>query len=281
MRRLATLAWWAAALPLLPLAVPLAIRTRRRALRLAPAAGPREGLVGGSGAEEPLRLLLFGESTVAGVGASCLDYALAGRLAAALGERLRRPVAWQALGENGITSGEARERLLPQVAGRFFDQVILVFGVNDTTSLRSLERWRADCAALIDGFQAAGAQVTCTAVPPLQHFSALPGLLRALLGGARAAARRGAVRSRWRDRRRLLPDLAGPASGLPGHRRLSSVAAGLPGLGRGPRRLVGGEGEGRRRGSLSETQDTAPRSLSRVSFRHSTASRLSSAAAET
>ena len=61
-----------------------------------------------------------------GVGASCLDYALAGRLAAALGERLRRPVAWQALGENGITSGEARERLLPQVAGRFFDQVILV-----------------------------------------------------------------------------------------------------------------------------------------------------------
>ncbi|OTE98412.1 lysophospholipase, partial [Pseudomonas aeruginosa] len=105
-------------------------------------------------------MLLFGESTVAGVGASCLDYALAGRLAAALGERLRRPVAWQALGENGITSGEARERLLPQVAGRFFDQVILVFGVNDTTSLRSLERWRADCAALIEGFQAAGAQVT-------------------------------------------------------------------------------------------------------------------------
>ncbi|HEJ4066143.1 TPA: SGNH/GDSL hydrolase family protein, partial [Pseudomonas aeruginosa] len=89
---------------------------------------------------------------------------------------------WQALGENGITSGEARERLLPQVAGRFFDQVILVFGVNDTTSLRSLERWRADCAALIEGFQAAGAQVTCTAVPPLRHFSALPGLLRALLG---------------------------------------------------------------------------------------------------
>ncbi|MBW6286486.1 SGNH/GDSL hydrolase family protein, partial [Pseudomonas aeruginosa] len=70
MCRLATLAWWAAALPLLPLAVPLAIRTRRRALRLAPAAGPREGLVGGSGAEEPLRLLLFGESTVVGVAVS-------------------------------------------------------------------------------------------------------------------------------------------------------------------------------------------------------------------
>ena len=156
---------------------------------------------------------------MAGVGASCLDYALAGRLAAALGERLRRPVAWQALGENGITSGEARERLLPQVAGRFFDQVILVFGVNDTTSLRSLERWRADCAALIDGFQAAGAQVTCTAVPPLRHFSALPGLLRALLDGAGGCSTRrcaislarpapATVRSRWTCFRTTWPSTA-------------------------------------------------------------------------
>ncbi|VTM07826.1 Lysophospholipase [Pseudomonas aeruginosa] len=93
-------------------------------------------------------------------------------------------MAWLALGENGITSGEARERLLPQVEGRFFDRVILVFGVNDTTGLRSLERWRTDCAALIGAFQAAGAQVICTAVPPLRHFSALPGLLRPCWGGA-------------------------------------------------------------------------------------------------
>ncbi len=127
-------------------------------------------------------LLLLGESTVAGVGASCLDYALAGRLAAALGERLRRPVAWQALGENGITSGEARERLLPQVAGRFFDQVILVFGVNDTTHFSSGQHWLGALEQLIAHFRGRGARVACTAVPPLQHFTALPGLLRALLG---------------------------------------------------------------------------------------------------
>ena len=59
MRRLATLAWWAAALPLLPLAVPLAIRTRRRALRLAPAADLAKGWSVGPVPKEPLRLLLL------------------------------------------------------------------------------------------------------------------------------------------------------------------------------------------------------------------------------
>ena len=181
MSRLAGLAWWAAALPLLPLALPMAVRTRRTALRLAPAAGSSEGLAGATFPGEPLRLLLLGESTVAGVGASCLDFALAGRLAAALAARLQRPVAWRALGENGITAAQACERLLPLADGRH-DLVALVFGVNDTTHFSSTERWQASIARLIGHFQAAGARVVCTAVPPLRHFRALPWLLRQLLG---------------------------------------------------------------------------------------------------
>lgn len=181
MSRLAGLAWWLAALPLLPLALPLAVRTRRTALRLAPAAGACEGLAGGELPGEPLRLLLLGESTVAGVGASCLDFALAGRLAQGLAARHGRPVAWRALGENGITAGEACERLLPEADGRY-DLVALVFGVNDTTHFSSSERWQISLRRLIEHFQGRGARVVCTAVPPLRHFSALPWLLRQLLG---------------------------------------------------------------------------------------------------
>lgn len=181
MSRLAGLAWWAAALPLLPLVLPLAVRTRRTALRLSPAAGACEGLSGAAFSGEPLRLLLLGESTVAGVGASCLDFALAGRLALALAVRLQRPVAWRALGENGITAREACERLLPAADGPY-DLVALVFGVNDTTHFSSSQRWQASMRQLIERFQARGARVVCTAVPPLQHFTALPWLLRQLLG---------------------------------------------------------------------------------------------------
>lgn len=174
--------WWAAALPLLPLALPMAVRTRRTALRLAPAAGVREGVAGPDLLGEPFRLLLLGESTVAGVGASCLDFALAGRLASALSTRLQQPVAWRAAGENGITASEACERLLPLLAEQNYDLVALVFGVNDTTHFSSRQRWLGALEHLIEHFRGRGAQVVCTAVPPLQHFTALPWLLRQLLG---------------------------------------------------------------------------------------------------
>ncbi|MCY1289113.1 GDSL-like Lipase/Acylhydrolase family protein [compost metagenome] len=175
------LAWWTVALPLLPLLVPLALRTRRTALRLAPAAGVAHGLAAGGQPGAPLKLLLLGESTVAGVGAACLDQALAGQLAAALGRRLQRPVQWCALGENGITAGEACQRLLPQ-APLAVDLAVLVFGVNDTTHFTSMAAWRSALRHLIEHFHGRGARVVCTAVPPLQHFHALPWLLRRLLG---------------------------------------------------------------------------------------------------
>lgn len=179
---LAGLCWWAAALPLLPLALPMAVHTRRTALRLAPAAGPERGLAGGELDGKPLRLLLIGESTVAGVGASCLDFALAGQMAAALSSRLGRPVAWRACGENGITAGEALERLLPLVADEPADLVLLVFGVNDTTHFSSSHSWQDSLTGLARHFVERGAQVALAGVPPLQHFSALPWLLRQLLG---------------------------------------------------------------------------------------------------
>ncbi|MDH4569236.1 SGNH/GDSL hydrolase family protein [Pseudomonas sp. BN414] len=182
MMRLAMWCWWVAALPLLPLALPMAMHTRRTALRLAPAAGPERGLAGSELEGEPLRLLLIGESTVAGVGASCLDFALAGQLASALAMRLRRPVAWRACGENGITAGEALERLLPQVADEPVDLVLLVFGVNDTTHFSASRRWQEALKGMAQHFVGRGAQVALAGVPPLQHFTALPWLLRQLLG---------------------------------------------------------------------------------------------------
>lgn len=174
--------WWAAALPLLPLALPMAVRTRRTALRLSPAAGVVSGVAGSDQPGEALRVLLLGESTVVGVGVSCLDFALAGRLAQALAGRLRRPVAWHALGENGITASEACQRLLPQSPEPVPDLVVLVFGVNDTTGLSPSHVWLGAVGRLIDHYRCRDVRVVCTAVPPLRHFSALPWLLRQLLG---------------------------------------------------------------------------------------------------
>lgn len=175
-------AWWLGFTLLAPVALPLAVYTRRKALRLPPAAGLLCGVAGQALPGEPLRLLVLGESTVVGVGVDQLQAALVGQLAAALAAREGRPVAWRACGENGITAEQARERLLPQVLDQPFDLALLVFGVNDTTHLTSLARWEAALGSMAEALVARGAAVAFSSVPPLQHFTALPWLLRRLLG---------------------------------------------------------------------------------------------------
>lgn len=174
--------WWLATVPLLPLALPLAVHTRRTALRLPIAQGEPAGVAGADLPGEPLRLLLIGESTVAGVGVESVDLALASCLAGALAERLRRPVHWRACGENGITAAQAHERLLPLGLAEPADLALLVFGVNDTTHLTTSRRWVQSLARMAEALKGQGCRVAFSAVPPLQHFSALPWLLRQLMG---------------------------------------------------------------------------------------------------
>ena len=176
------LLWWALAVPLAPLLLIQGRQTRRRALRLSPAAGEPRGLAGGALPGEPLRVLLVGESSVLGVGVAHLEQALVGQLAQALATRLQRPVAWRICGENGIRVHEAALRLLPDALGEPVDCALLVFGVNDATGLSSRRRWSAGLERMIVALQGHGAQVTLSGVPPLQHFPALPWLLRVLLG---------------------------------------------------------------------------------------------------
>ena len=174
-------AWWLCSLLLAPLLLPLAWLTRRRALCLPVAGGEPQGLVEGGGGE-PLRLLVLGESPVAGVGVARHSEALAAQLAACLAQGLRRPVSWQALGENGIRAEQACQRLLPGMPAQPVDILLLVFGVNDTTHPGSLRRWLAAMRQLAEQGEQQGALVAISAVPPLQHFSALPWLLRQWLG---------------------------------------------------------------------------------------------------
>lgn len=174
--------WWALTLPLLPVLLPLAWHARRTTVRLPVARGDAHGVAGEAFAAEPLRLLLIGESTVAGVGVTHLDQALAACLASALAAHLQRPVSWRALGENGITAVQACERLLPQALAEPVDLALLVFCVNDTTHLTSSARWQASMAAMAEALVGRGALVAFSAVPPLQHFHALPWLLRMPMG---------------------------------------------------------------------------------------------------
>jgi len=172
------------ALPLLPLLIVQGKRTRRVTPRLPDAHGPTQGIAGKAYGATPLSLLAFGESPVAGVGVGTHEEAISGQLALALSSRLQRPIAWQAIGKNGATAREALAHLLPQVARRQTDIVLLAFGVNDTTAFRSVAQWRDDMHALIAGLQdrCAPRMLLLAGVPPLRHFPALPRPLRWVMG---------------------------------------------------------------------------------------------------
>lgn len=172
---------------LLPLLAPLLYLqgrwVRRVALRLPEALGPREGTAGRG--ERPLRLLLVGDSSAAGVGATTQAEALAGRLVDDLGRDHR--VEWRLLARTGATTASTIGRLRREPTARF-DVAVVCLGVNDVTSGIGLERWRAgqgELRALLR--ERFGVElVVANGLPPMGSFPLLPQPLRWYLGvGAR------------------------------------------------------------------------------------------------
>lgn len=172
-------------------------RIARNIPRLQEAAGPNRGLVdaaGGGGA--PLRLLVIGDSNVAGTGAPTHSVALTGQLAVRLSAQRRRPVAWEADGANGATMERIRHEVLGLIQEHDPDIVVLVAGANDTMSGRSPAHWESDLRAVLAAFLDPGGEreIVVAGVPPFRYFPALPTPLNEFL--ERRASRLDAVSAR-------------------------------------------------------------------------------------
>ena len=179
--------------PLLPLLFAQGYWLRRTTPRLPDAAGPLEGTVAGQG--EPLRLLAFGESTVAGMGARTHETALAGQLALALSQPGERSIEWAVVARSGINARTCRTELAPKLAGRRADIVVIALGVNDSIELHTARRWATDLQGLIGDVRAqvGDALVLLAGVPPLDYFPALPQPLSFVLGARSAALERASM----------------------------------------------------------------------------------------
>jgi len=165
-----------------PLLLMQARQVRRTTLRLPEAAGPREGREG-AGQGEPLRVLVVGDSSAAGVGVDCQSAAFAQPLARQLSELSGRPVQWQLLGKTGVNSAEAlglvRDARLDSA-----DVLVTALGTNDVTAQRSAERYVDAIRRLYEEVRArTGARaLVCSGLPPLHILPAAPQPLRWYLG---------------------------------------------------------------------------------------------------
>ncbi|WP_309620243.1 SGNH/GDSL hydrolase family protein, partial [Salinibacterium sp.] len=164
-----------AMLPAAPVLLAQGRRLRRDTPRLPDAAHPWQGTLDGP---EPLRLLVLGDSTAAGVGAATQDEALPGNLARGLRAHTGRGVHWQAVGRNGATARDlVTDYLDTAVTGRW-DVVFLTIGANDALGLRTRAAFARDIRSILTALTAVSPVVLVSSLPAFFRFELLPNPLR-------------------------------------------------------------------------------------------------------
>ena len=160
------------AIPLAPILIVQGRRLRRTIPRLPDAALPWTGEHPGPA---PLRLLVLGDSTAAGVGAATQADALPGHLARQFHSRLGRGTTWTALGRNGATARDIITDYLDDASSVPFDVVFLTIGANDALGLRSRSAFSRDVRLIVDTLRAANADalILVSLMPRFDRFASL------------------------------------------------------------------------------------------------------------
>ncbi|MBK6471301.1 MAG: SGNH/GDSL hydrolase family protein [Betaproteobacteria bacterium] len=183
-------------LALSPLLVAQAVMTRRRLPRLAEPEGERHGQTGAAAAT-PLRLLIAGDSSAAGVGVVTQREALAAQLAERLAEACALHVHWRLVAKSGLNTAQTLHVLQREATPPQADLAVVVTGVNDVvdqvpshhavSSRETLANWLRNA----HGVQ----HVVFAPLPPIHHFPGLPQPLRWVAGSD--ARRHNLALQRW------------------------------------------------------------------------------------
>ena len=154
-----------------------------RTPRLLAPTGENAGAVAGDA--PTLRLLVLGESPVAGVGVDSAGEALTAQTALALRAATGRMIRWRGVGQMGATVRLARAALVARIpAGEEADVCVVALGVNDALRLNAPTSWAREMSALVDDLRRVlnPSLIMLAAVPPVGQLTALPQPLRARLG---------------------------------------------------------------------------------------------------
>lgn len=178
---------------LVPLLVAQAVITRRRLPRLPEADGARDGVVG-SGL--PLRLLITGDSSAAGVGVVTQRDALAGQLSTRLAQACGARVAWRLVARSGLSTAQTLA-MLREEGGLAADVAVVATGVNDVIDQVPSHRAVAARDAIANHLRNGHGvrHVVFAPLPPMHDFAGMPQPLRWVAGSD--ARRHNAALRRW------------------------------------------------------------------------------------
>ncbi len=158
---------------------------RQRIFRMLPPTQPTSITIKGSGGakQQPLRILVIGDSTVVGVGVDNFDHSIAGWLPRILVKALDKSVYVKPHGNNSATSAQIRDFVVPHIEREPFDYISLNIGTNDAKNFHSGNRFCRDFGTLIYALKSRfpGAIIIWPGVTDLAHIPALPFPLNKIL----------------------------------------------------------------------------------------------------
>ena len=159
---------------LMPLFAIQGVIIRSRIPVLPEAPGHRKGL---KGKGKPLSILMAGDSSMAGVGASAQDEALSGELVSILAQRFQ--VEWELKAGSGWRTSQLLH-CLDNHRERKYDVALVSIGINDITSGQSPRESLSDRIRLVELLRQkfSAGHILISGKPPIYKFPALPNPLR-------------------------------------------------------------------------------------------------------
>ncbi len=169
----------------LPIYVWQGLAVRRRSLRLEP---PRhEGWIKAgpnSTAKEPIRILLIGDSSAAGVGVIDIKSSLGGQLPGVVSELTKRPVQLRIAGNNSATADQIRDFVVPHLGPEAYDFICLNIGTNDAKNWHRGKTFCKNFGTLIYALRSKfpKARIVWSGIIDMEGIPALPSPLNKILG---------------------------------------------------------------------------------------------------
>jgi len=170
------------ALPVVPILYVQGQQVRKNVPNLPEATG-LEG-TSAIGEKGNFRVLIIGESTMAGVGVTTNEEGFAGSFATALHKKLDKTIHWKVFAKSGYSAQKVLELIIPTIPKESFDLIVLGMGANDTMEVNTPYTWgkhvRQILTTLREEFRTT--PIAFTNMPPVGEFEAFPPLLQMALG---------------------------------------------------------------------------------------------------
>ncbi|MEM7552087.1 MAG: SGNH/GDSL hydrolase family protein [Bacteroidota bacterium] len=170
------------ALPLLPLMYVQGKRIRSGIPDLPEATGNSGSA--GSNTESVLKMLVIGESTIAGIGVKTHEEGFTGTLAKILAEKTDTTVDWRVYARSGYTVERVSRKIIPKIEEKEADLIVVGLGGNDAFTLNNPKRWGRQLMELINELRSKFGEIPIffTNMPPIKEFPAFTPVIKYVVG---------------------------------------------------------------------------------------------------